>query len=86
MKLSKEMLEEYNCIVCGVLSYYPNEKVKTLYEICLDLFDMEYCLDSGFNLCDYEEELGELFDELFEEYEKEYRTSNMNGGDTNIKQ
>ena len=60
MILTQEIKEQYKMNVYQIIEQHRNEKIKTQFEISIDTLDDIYGWD-------YEDELGEIFDEILEQ-------------------
>lgn len=60
MILTQEIKEQYKMNVYQIIEQHRNEKIKTQFEISIDTLDDFYGWD-------YEDELGEIFDEILEQ-------------------
>jgi hypothetical protein len=72
MKLTQEIKEQYKMHLYGIIEKYRYEKTHTQFEISVDTFE-DY--DGIYYGWDYEDALGEIFDEILEEKEIENETA-----------
>jgi len=63
MKLTQEIKEDYAYHAAGIIRYYQDDKASIQFDISIHTFIPWSVDNADFDASDYEDELGEIFDD-----------------------